>query len=149
MAKIFIMLIIVFLPNLVGLTNSIKDFLIAKGKIIDPIYDNDMKKNYLLFRAKINIIFNSIGLLVLLIGFIVMIIKRVFIHLFAIELLFLSIICFFWSIHDILIGKSDKEHPFYDSKEKKRKVFLSGIRGMPVALGWFLFFVLAILFSPY
>ena len=118
-----------------------KNLLIGKGKLINPLYDSEEKRKYLLFRAIVELVICAVFMAIL---FLVLGYNRFAenaINPFIILFLLLSIQYFFLCGGLILVGKNKMKISFYDSDMKKQKALKEGY-----VLLFFSCFILLIVF---
>ena len=111
---------LLFMPVVLQCMNGSKNFLIAKGKIVDPLYDSEEKKKYLLFRAVIELIMCAAFMIILVIvlGYNRFIVDAI--NPFIILFLLFALQYFFLGVSLILAGKNKISAAFYDSDAKRR-----------------------------
>ena len=115
--------------------------MIGKGKLINPLYDSEEKRKYLLFRAIVELVICAVFMAIL---FLVLGYNRFAenaINPFIILFLLLSIQYFFLGGGLILVGKNKMKISFYDSDMKKQKALKEGY-----VLLFFSCFILLIVF---
>ena len=117
---------LLFMPVVLQCMNGSKNFLIAKGKIVDPLYDSEEKKKYLLFRAGIELIMCAAFMIILVIvlGYNRFIVDAI--NPFIILFLLFALQYFFLGVSLILAGKNKISAAFYDSDAKKQKALKEG-----------------------
>jgi hypothetical protein len=120
----------------------INNILIGIGKKTDPMYDTIEKKNYVLKKGKIGLIFITVLLIlhltmvlifylndIILVNYLRIIISGSFIY------------SIFVSIKDVLIGIGKIKNPMYETVNKKKYILRSGIIGLTSRLIIFLLFI--------
>ena len=132
---------VLFMPIFLQCINGMKNLLIGKGKLINPLYDSEEKRKYLLFRAIVELVICAVVMSIL---FLVLGYNRFAenaINPFIILFLLLSIQYFFLGGGLILVGKNKMKISFYDSDMKKQKALKEGC-----VLLFFSCFILLIVF---
>ena len=132
---------VLFMPIFLQCINGMKNLLIGKGKLINPLYDSEEKRKYLLFRAIVELVICVVFMAIL---FLVLGYNRFAenaINPFIILFLLLSIQYFFLGGGMILVGKNKMKISFYDSDMKKQKALKEGY-----VLLFFSCFILLIVF---
>ena len=117
---------VLFMPIFLQSINAMKNLLIAKGKIINPLYDSEEKRNFLLFRAIIELIICAVFVVILFIVLGYNHFAENAINPFIILFLLLAIQYFFLGGWLILVGKNKVKISFYDSDMKKQKALREG-----------------------
>jgi len=115
-----------------------KNLLIGKGKLINPLYDSEEKRKYLLFRAIVELVICAVFMAILFVVLSYNHFAGNVINPFIILFLLLSIQYFFLGCVLILIEKNKMKISFYDSDIKKTKGFK---RGVYIAAFFLLYFV--------
>ena len=132
---------VLFMPIFLQCINGMKNLLIGKGKLINPLYDSEEKRKYLLFRSLVELVLCAVFMAIL---FLVLGYNRFAentINPFIILFLLLSIQYFFLGGGLILVGKNKMKISFYDSDMKKQKALKEGY-----VLLFFSCFILLIVF---
>lgn len=118
--------ILLFMPILLQGINGIKNLLIARGIIVDPLYDNEEKRRYLLFRSVIGLMICTVFMMILFIVLGYNHFATDTINPFIILFLLLAIQYFFLGGGLILVGKNKLTIAFYDSDVKRQKALREG-----------------------
>ena len=56
---------VLFMPIFLQCINGMKNLLIGKGKLINPLYDSEEKRKYLLFRAIVELVICAVFMAIL------------------------------------------------------------------------------------
>lgn len=118
--------ILLFMPILLQGINGVKNYLIAKGIIVDPLYDNEEKRRYLLFRSVIKLIICAVFMIILFIILGYNHFATATINPFIILFLLVGIQYFFLGGSLILAGRNKLSAAFYDSDAKRQKALREG-----------------------
>ena len=132
---------VLFMPIFLQCINGMKNLLIGKGKLINPLYDSEEKRKYLLFRAIVELVICVVFKAIFFIELSYNHITNKAINPFIILFLLLSIQYFFLGGGLILVGKNKMKISFYDSDMKKQKALKEGY-----VLLFFSCFILLIVF---